>query len=147
MKVNLITYDAPDQRITAKADSLSFDAALNLLLKRTNITYRKEDGIYFIGDKNTNGIASTRLYCVSIISVPTLPVELIIPELIKQNATIQVVKEHNGLMVTGTNDVIVELDHVVQEIDYPTPQILIEALVVDFEASDLFELGLALGPR
>ena len=143
MKVNLITYDAPDQRITAKADSLSLDAALNLLLKRTNITYRKEGGIYFIGDKNTNGIASTRLLRLDHIRADAA-VELI-PDLIKQNATIQVVREHNGLMVTGTNDVIVELDHVVQEIDYPTPQILIEALVVDFEASDLFELGLAFG--
>lgn len=143
MKVNLITYDAPEERITAKADSLTLDAALNLLLKRTNVTYRKEDDIYFVGDKNTNGIASTRLLRLDHIRADAA-VELI-PELIKQNATIQVVKEHNGLMITGTNDVIVELENFVQEVDYATPQILIEALVVDFEANDFFELGLNFG--
>ena len=61
MKVNLITYDTPEERITAKADSLTLDETLGLLLKRTNLTFRKEDDLYFIGDKNTSGIASTRL--------------------------------------------------------------------------------------
>ena len=143
MKVNLITYDAPEERITAKADSLTLDAALNLLLKRTSVTFRKEDDIYFVGDKNTNGIASTRLIRLDHLRADAAAT--LIPELIQQNATIQVVKEHNGLMITGTNDVIVELDNFVQEIDYATPQILIEALVVDFEASDLLELGLDFG--
>ena len=143
MKVNLITYDTPDERITAKADSLTLDAALGLLLRRTNITFRKDDGIYFIGDKNTSGIAATRLVRLNHLRADAA-VELV-PELIKQNAAIQVVPDHNGLMVTGTNDVIVELEHFIEEIDHPTPQILIEALVVDFETNDLFELGLDFG--
>ena len=143
MKVNMITYDTPEERITAKADSLTLDDTLNLLLKRTSLTFRKEDDIYFIGDKNTSGLASTRLIRLDHLRADAAIT--LVPDLIKQNATIQVVPDHNGLMVTGTNDVIVELEGFIEEVDQPTPQILIEAMVVDFEAKDLFELGLSFG--
>lgn len=142
-EVNLITYDVPDGEITARADSLTLDEAFNLLLKQTDITFRKTGNIYYIGDRKTNGIATTRLVRLDHIRADAV-LELI-PNLIKENTVIQVVKEHNGLMITGTNDLIVELEHFVEEVDYPTPQILIEALVVDFETNDLFELGLSFG--
>lgn len=143
MNVNLITYDTPEERITAKADSLPLDETLNLLLKRTRVTYRKEDDIYFIGERGTSGIATTRLLRLNHLRADAA-INLV-PELIKQNAAIQVVPDHNGLMITGTNDVIVELEDFIEEVDHATPQILIEALVVDFEANDLFELGLSFG--
>jgi len=142
-EVNLITYDVPEGSITAKADSLTLDEGLNLLLKQTSITYRRNGDIYYIGDRNKQGIATTRLIRLDHIRADAV-LEMI-PALIADNASIQVVKEHNGLMITGTNDVIVELEHFVREVDYPTPQILIEALVVDFQTNDLFELGLAFG--
>ncbi len=143
MKVNLIIYNTSEERITAKADSLTLDQTLGLLLKRTSLTFRKEDDMYFIGDKNTSGMASTRLIRLDHLRADVAIT--LVPELIKQNASIQVIPDHNGLMVTGTNDVIVELEDFVQEVDHPTPQILIEALVIDFEANDLFKLGLNFG--
>ena len=142
-EINLITYDVPEGEITARADSLTLDEALNLLLKQTDITFRRAGDLYYIGDRKTSGIATTRLIRLDHIRADaTLD---LIPNLIKDNAVIQVVKEHNGLMITGTNDLIIELEHFVEEVDYPTPQILIEALVVDFETNDLFELGLSFG--
>ncbi|MDX1545800.1 MAG: type II and III secretion system protein [Rhodothermales bacterium] len=140
---DLITYDTPEERITAKADSLTLEAALDLLLRRTRATYRREGARYFIGDRETSGIADTRL-----IRLHHLRAEAaldLLPPRIREHATLQVVREHNGLMVTGTRDVIVEVEHIVREVDHPTPQILIEALVVDFEANDLFEFGLGFG--
>ena len=142
-EVNLITYDVPEGEITARADRLTLDEAFNLLLKQTDITFRRAGDLYYIGDRKTSGIATTRLIRLDHIRADAV-LELI-PDLIKENTVIQVVKEHNGLMISGTNDRIIELEHFVQEVDYPTPQILIEALVVDFETNDLFELGLSFG--
>ncbi len=142
-KVNLITYDTPEERITAKASALTFDEALNLLLRQTSVTFRKEDGVYFIGNKQTRGIVSTRLLRLKHIRADAV-LELI-PAVVQDNATIQVVKEQNGLMVTSTHDIIFELETFLREVDHPTPQILIEALVIDFKADDLFELGINYG--
>ena len=143
MKVNLITYAVPENVLSAKVSDLTFEESLNFLLKGTNITYRQEGDVYYVGSKQTNGIASTRLLSLNHIRADA--VLDLVPDVIKEQANIRVVKEHNGLMITGTNDVIAELENFVRVVDYPTPQIHIEALVVDFEANDLFELGLQFG--
>ena len=143
LEVSIITYQAPEGQLTARVNGLSLDATLNYLFKGTNITYRKEGEVYIVGSKQTSGIASMRLIRLNHIRADAV-IELI-PESMKEEAIIQVVKEHNGLMVTGTNDVIVELENFVREIDYPTPQILIEALVVDFTETGLFSLGVEFG--
>ncbi|WP_421774262.1 hypothetical protein [Gracilimonas sp.] len=141
-EASMITYGLPSNTITAKINNLSIDEALNYIFRGTSFTYRKEDEIYIIGDKATSGIASTRLLRLEHIRSDVV-IELI-PESIMQNATVQVIKEQNGLMVIGTNDIILELENFIDEIDFPTPQIMIEALVVDVNTSDMYELGASL---
>lgn len=143
MTVNLVTYAVPETNITARVAGLTLEETLNFLFKGSSITYRRDGEVYFIGSKQTSGIAVTRLVPLNHIRADAV-LELLPPTL-KGGAAIQVVKEHNGLMVTSTHDVIDELEQFVREIDYPTPQILIEALVIDFESTDLFELGLSFG--
>jgi len=143
--VNLVTYNLPEGIITAKTKDLSLEQTFSYLFRGTNVTYRREGDIYVIGDKSTSGIATNEL-----IRLRHLRADValgLIPESVVRGATIQLVKEQNGLMVIGTNDIILELRNFINEIDYPTPQILIEALVVDLQSSDLFELGATLGYR
>ncbi len=45
----------------------------------------------------------------------------------------------------GTNDMISELQNYLGQIDYPTPQILIEALVVDYNTSNIRDIGVMFG--
>lgn len=140
--VNMITYGLPNTSITAKANDLTIDQALTYIFRGTEFTFRKEGEMYILGDKNTSGIASNKLIRLKHIRSDVI-VELI-PESIIQNASVQVIKEQNGLMVIGTNDVIVELENFIEQIDFPTPQIMIEALVVDVNTSDMYQLGLSL---
>ncbi len=141
--ISMVTYQLPDGAITAKTNNLTLEQTLSYLFRGTNVTYRKEADIIVIGDKSTSGIATTKLIRLEHIRADVV-IEMI-PENILQGATIQVVKEQNGLMVIGTNDIILELKNFINEIDYPTPQIMIEALVVDVNNSDVFELGASLG--
>ncbi|MEX2345041.1 MAG: hypothetical protein WD604_05465 [Balneolaceae bacterium] len=142
MDVNMITYQLPQGDITAKLNGLTLEDTFSYLFRGTNFTYRKEGDIYIIGDKNISGIATTELIRLKHIRADVV-LELI-PENILQGASVQVVKEQNGLMVIGTNDIIFELRRFIEEIDYPTPQIMIEALVLDVNSSDFFELGVTL---
>ena len=141
--VNLVAYAVPEGKITARVQGLGLEEALDLLLKGTQMTYRKQGQLYSIGSKQVQGIATTSLVRLNHLRADAA-LELV-PELIKAEAGISVVKEHNGLMVTGSSEVIQEVRHFIREIDHPTPQILIEALVVDFQTSDLYELGLTFG--
>lgn len=140
--VSMITYGLPTTSITAKTNNLSIEQALNYMFRGTSFTFRKENDIYIIGDKGTSGIASTKLIRLKHIRSDVV-VELIPPSIL-QNASVQVIKEQNGLMVIGTNDIILELENFINEIDFPTPQIMIEALVVDVQTSDMYELGASL---
>lgn len=139
MNISMITYSTPDGILTAKSNGLTFEETLTYLFKGTNYTYRREGDIYLIGDKQISGIATSKLIRLDHIRADA--VMEMIPQSIASKATIELVKEQNGLMVIGTNDVIVELQSFIDEIDYATPQILIETLVVDFNTTDMFELG------
>lgn len=142
MEINMITYELPTGQITARLNNQTLGETFSYLFRGTNFTYRREDDIYIIGDKNISGIASTRLIRLDHIRADV--VMEMIPQSISQGASIQVVKEQNGLMVIGTNDIIFELESFIEEIDYPTPQIMIEAMVIDVNTSDFFELGVTL---
>jgi type IV pilus assembly protein PilQ len=141
--LSVVSYAAPQGQITARATVASVDHAFDLLLRDTDFTYRRESGVYSIGDRSTAGIASTRLIRLGHLQASRV-IEML-PEGVQTRASIRLVPEHNGLMITGSRDVINEIASVVSEIDHPTPQILIEALVVDFEGFNALELGLSFG--
>ena len=107
-KVNMITYGLPKNTITAKVNNLTIDQILTYIFRGTSFTYRKEGEIYIIGDKSTSGIASNKLIRLNHLRSDVL-VDLL-PKSVINNASVEVIKEQNGLMVIGTNDVIVELE-------------------------------------
>jgi len=142
LDLNLITYSLPDGVITANMSNLTLEETLSYLFRGTNFTFRREDDVYILGDKSISGIAATKLIRLNHIRADVV-IE-IIPQKILQGATVNIIKEQNGLLIIGTNDLIAELESFIREIDFPTPQIMIEALVLDVNTSDMFELGASL---
>ena len=57
-------------------------------------------------------------------------------------ADITLVREHNALMVTATQDVIEEIKERLDIIDKPVPQVLIQALVIDFTTMNMDTIGI-----
>lgn len=145
MNVGLFVYGNLSGKVNAQCARVPFEQALSYLLKGTSYTYRKEGGIYLIGDKNVSGIASTKL--VRLQHMKSEGLLDLMPATLKNTATLQVIKEQNGLLVMGSPDLIREVETFVAQIDHPSAQILIEALVVDFNTSDLGELGMNAGMK
>ena len=141
--IDLIVYSKLPGTITAKCSKISFTDALNYLLKGSNFTFRKQGEIYTVGEKSLQGITSSRLLKLQYLKADGL-VE-ILPKYLLNDASFQIIKEHNGLMVTGPEESIREAEDYLAEIDHPIPQILIEALVVDYNISDLKELTVNAG--
>ncbi|MEZ4702006.1 MAG: hypothetical protein R2834_16860 [Rhodothermales bacterium] len=140
--VGLILYTAPEGRITARAAGLSVEQTLGYLLKSTDLTYRREGDVFVVGGRQLTGIASTRLLRLQHIHPNGVAERL--PESLRRAATFEVIDEQNALLVTAPQDLIAEIAAVIAQIDTPTPQILIEALVVDFERSELSQFGVTL---
>lgn len=62
----------------------------------------------------------------------------------KVAAEMTLVREYNALLVTGTQDLIEEVKQRLALIDRPAPQVLIQALVVDFQNTNKENYGLSI---
>lgn len=132
-------YGTPEARVSARLDGVTLEEALQVLLQGTNLTYRLEGKVLVVGDRQVSGMATSRLIRLAHISAEGIVERL--PEALRQGAAFQLVSEQNGLVVTGPSDLIGQIEVFVREIDVPTPQILMEVLVVEFETTELKELG------
>ncbi len=72
----------------------------------------------------------------------SLKKEISLGEAIK--ADIILVREHNALLVTATQDIISEIKGRLELVDKPVPQVLIQALVVDYRTDDMDRYGLSI---
>ncbi len=143
LDLDLVIYGEVEGAINARCRDLNLEQALHFLFKGTSFTFRKEKNVYVIGDRSVEGLASFKLLRLQHMKADGL-VELL-PPTIKEQARVQLVKEHNGLMVIGTDEVIREAEAFVEKIDHPIPQILIEALVVDYNRSEMSEFSIEAG--
>ena len=137
--MDLFTYGRIQGAVTARLTGIPLDRALNYLFRGTDYTYRKEQGVYFVGNKDIRGITSQKLILMNHLRADGI-IDLL-PERLKAQSTIKIVKELNSIMVIGTQDVISEVEEFVGLIDQPSAQILLDVLVVDFRQSDDSEFG------
>lgn len=140
---DVVFYNAVAGNVTARVTNVALSDALDMLLRNTNSTYRASEGMYFIGDKTNKALITTKL-----IKLKYLRAEKIldmIPASLSSQATIKAVKEHNGVVVVAPNDVVAEVEDYLNQIDKPVAQVLIEALVVDYNLSNGSQFGVGAG--
>ena len=141
--LDVVMYEEVKGEISARCSNIAMENVLGYLLKGTNFTYLQENGVYLIGGKSLQGINRTQLIRLKHLRADKV-IELL-PQSITKNASIKIIKEHNGFVVTGSQELINEAESFIQEIDHPTPQILIEAMVVDFTRQHIGEFGIKAG--
>jgi type IV pilus assembly protein PilQ len=140
-----IFYNDVPGEITARVTNVSMTEALNLLLMNTKATYRISNGKYFVGDKTDKTLASVQMVKLKYLR-PEKVIEML-PQSISSEAAIKPVREDNGIVIMATSDVISQFDAFVRAIDKPVPQVLIEALVVDYNLTKSSQLGVGAGFR
>lgn len=138
-----IFYNEVSGTITARVSNVPLTKALNLLLMNTKATYRISDGKYFIGSRDDKTMSSVKLMKLNYMR----PEDVIkmLPAHITSQATIKPVREGNGIVIVATNDIISQFSDFVKAVDRPVPQVLIEALVVDYNLTKSSQLGVEAG--
>jgi len=102
--IPMIKYSKTDKSVTAKIDNLPIGKTLEILLRNTPLTYKYENGTYFIGDRRLKGMVTNEL--IKLKHIKSDGVIELLPQPIKENAEIKEVKELNGIMIIATKDVI-----------------------------------------
>ena len=143
MDLEIITYDLPEGQITANVSNLSLEETFDYLFQGTDVTYREDDRRYIIGSSSREGMATSRMIRLEHQKAEEL--ETLLPAGLTRDLVLQVSEEQNAIIATGPGSSIRDLETFIREVDHTTPQIMIEALVVDFEENGLFELAAEFG--
>jgi type IV pilus assembly protein PilQ len=143
MKISIFQYGPLNGTINARADNLTLDQCLNLILSSHEYTYKKSNGIYLVGPKDNKLLVSSRLIKLDHLKVDGI-IEML-PEKLIEKADYKIIKEHNAILINGSQDIIVEIEDIIYQLDRPIPQILIDVLVVDYNYQDIREISVEAG--
>ena len=143
-EMQIVTYGNIMGEINAKLKDIPLTEALALLLGGTMFTFVQKDSIILIGDRNAATPAGQALSKSELIQLKCIKADGVIQVLPKDisPSNVRVIKEQNALLVSGTSEDIVSMREFVTTIDIPTPQVSIDAVIVEYSEGLQKEFGL-----
>ena len=126
-----------------KVTEAPYDEFLKLLFNGTELTFKKDGETYLFGDRNLEGLRQSKL-----ISLKNRTIEKVIdfiPAELKKGVDIKVFKDLNGLIVSGSQPRINELETFLRQIDLVVPMIHIEVIIADVRKSNSLSAGISAG--
>jgi type IV pilus assembly protein PilQ len=148
-EMQIITYGTVSGDINAKLRNVPLTQALALLLGGTMFTFVQKDSIILIGDRNAAtpaGQALSKSELIRLNCIKADGVMQILPKDIPPN-NVKVIKEQNALLVSGTSEDIVSVREFINTIDVPTPQVSINAVIVEYTQNLDSHFGASAGKR
>ena len=142
-KTNYFMFAEPKGNTTVRVTGVSYDLLLSLLLQGTDFTYKKQDNIYLIGDRIQEGLRAHKMLQLKHRSAETILEH--IPAELKKGVDIKHFKELNGLICSGSEPRINEIETLVKQIDKVVPMILIEAIIVNISKNHTVKTGITAG--
>jgi type IV pilus assembly protein PilQ len=147
--MQIITYGTISGEINAKLKNVPLTEALALLLGGTMFTFVQKDSIILIGDRNAAtpaGQALSKSELVHLNCIKADGVMQVLPKDIPPN-NVKIIKEQNALLVSGTSEDIVSVKAFLKTIDIPTPQVCINAVIVEYKENIGSDFGISGGNR
>jgi type IV pilus assembly protein PilQ len=143
LNTDVVYYNDLTGTVTARATSVVLADALDLILRNSNYTYKETNGVYFVGEKTNKALIAAQLHRLKYLSAEQNMES--IPQSILSLAQIKLSKEHNGFVLVASHDIQEQFQEYLNEIDKPVAQVLIEALVVDYDITVGSDFGIEAG--
>jgi type IV pilus assembly protein PilQ len=143
LKINYFLFTEPKGNTSLNIKDESYDEFLNHLFNGTEYSFKKEGEIYFIGERNVEGLRATK-----VISLKYRTVEKVIdfiPAELKKGVEIKAFNDQNSLIVCGSQPRIDEIQTFLRDIDRVVPVISIEVMIVDINNSHTVSAGIKAG--
>lgn len=128
---------------TVKIKDATFDVFLKLLFNGTDFTFKKEGEVYLFGDRNLEGLRQSKL-----ITLKNRTIEKIlefIPAELKKGIDLKTFEDLNGIIVSGSQPKIDELETFIRQIDMVVPLVHIEVIIADVRKSNTLSAGITAG--
>jgi type IV pilus assembly protein PilQ len=146
-QLNFITYGDVRGEVNAKLDNVPLEKAIGLLMAGTNYSFAIKDSILLVGDRNSATPSGQALSTSVLLHLKHIKADnfmVVLPKSIPAT-NVQLVKEQNAVLITGTMDLITQVQEFIAQVDIPTPQIMIETIVVEFSKDVGREWGIKAG--
>jgi len=145
--LQVIMYGSVDDRVNATLNNVSIPQALTILLGGTNYTFVQEDQRIVIGLRDAATPSGKALATSEVVELSFLKASDVLGMLPKNIPAdnCRVVKEQNAIMITGSSEDIVRTRDFLRKVDVMTPQVVIDALVVEYSKNSARDLGLEMG--
>lgn len=141
--VNYFIYSDIKGTVTTRLSKISYDNFLTSLLQGTEYTFKREAGVYLIGDRRLEGLRSHRIVQLKHRSLDT--VQMMIPTDWKKGVEIKEFREQNSLLLSGSAPQINEIENYIKQLDRVVPMVLIEVTLVDIRKGKVIKTGISAG--
>ena len=128
---------------TVNVKDVSMDDLLSQLFSGTNLTFKKHGNAYIFGERNIEGLRITKLIQLQYRTINK--VLEVIPGDLKKDVDIKPFPDLNGMIVSGSEPNILEIERFILEIDRVVPVVQIEVLIVDIQRNHSVATGIEAG--
>ncbi|MCA2014693.1 type IV pilus secretin PilQ [Vibrio tritonius] len=157
--MNLVMSDSVAGNVSVNLDNVSWNKALNIILKMKGLAHKEESGVLWIAprDELVNMEKEQRKIRLDKqpLSYLRVPIHYALAKniadmvaksgLLSPRGSVQIDKRTNALLLKETAQGLKELQAFIQSLDIPMKQVLIEARIVTMSQGNLDELGVRWG--
>lgn len=143
LNLSYFLFSEPKGNATVTIENATFDEFLTYLLNGTSYTFKNEDNIYLIGEKNLERLRQTQMVQLQNRTVESL--EEVIPSEVKKGLEIREFAELNSFVVTGSVSAIKEFESFIAKVDKVVPVVLIEIIIADITRNHTYSTGINAG--
>ena len=140
---NYFLFSEPKSITTLTVDNVTYEEFLGYLLNGTEFTFKKDQEIYLIGDRNLESLRATKVIQLQNRTVDKV-LEMIPGEL-KKGVELKTFPDLNSLIVSGSQPRITEIQNFLLDIDKVVPNIVIEVILADVRDSKTVATGIEAG--
>jgi len=140
---NYFLFNELKGNATLKVVDAPYDEFLKLLFNGTDLTFKQDGSVYLFGDRNLEGLRQSKL-----ITLKNRTIEKLmdfIPAELKKGIELKVFEDLNGVIVSGSQPRINELEAFLREVDIVVPMVHIEVIIADVRKSNSLSAGISMG--
>ena len=146
---NLVIPPNVQGKVTVFLDNVTLENALKIVTRMAGYDYYIEDNIIYIDTKKNIDARKSKVNLVSktytLNYAKAKTIETQIKDVLSNNGKVIIDERLNTIVVTDTKDKIKEVDKLIETLDKPSMQVMIEAKIVVVNNDASKELGLAWG--
>jgi type IV pilus assembly protein PilQ len=143
MHTSYFLFTEPKGNTTLTVANASYRQFLDYLFNGTDYTYKFENNVFLIGDRNLERLRTTTVFQFKYRTIDKI-IDLI-PSELKKSVELKAFPDQNSLVMSGSEPKINEITSFLLEVDRLVPLVVIEVIIMDVQNSKTVATGIQVG--